>query len=156
MNVPIVHAWMWQRIPISSPTATHSMARKKKRDDLASKLELSPPLPTKDVSRQPRILGWLVLIAGASSTWYWYRPLPPSVNEIANPALTLSLPNFPSGPKSLWTDQGLVVPSLEMPPDLPPTPPGELLSNLEQPDLGLSKGFSGLRGSSAMTMSMQD
>lgn len=104
------------------------MARKKKRDDLAA-----PPLPSKpttsvDSARQPRILGWLVLITGACSTWYWYRPLPPTANESANSGLPATWATSQSGPKSLWNDDGLVVPSLNVP-DTAPIPTSDLIAN---------------------------
>jgi len=93
------------------PTTIHpcSMARKKKQDDLRP----APIEPsTVDPGRQPRVLGWLVLIVGTASTWYWYRPLPPSVTEAVNATQSYDWSNSPSEPKSIWTDQGLIVPSL--------------------------------------------
>jgi hypothetical protein len=70
-------------------------------------------------SQQPKVLGWLILIAGGFSTWYWYRPLPTAVNETTNSGFSAAWPNPPAGPKSIWSDKGLVVPSLEAPIEVP-------------------------------------
>lgn len=86
--------------------------RKPKRDDL-----VPPSLPKEatsipDKGRQPRIVGWLVLITGGFSSWYWYRPLPSSVNESVHATMPKDWPTSASGPKSLWSDSGLVLPSI--------------------------------------------
>ncbi len=95
--------------------ASQAMASNKttKRSDLAP-----PPKPAKetadvDAGRQPRTLGWLVLIVGACSTWYWYRPLPKSDTETVHSTIPNNWPTSQSGPRSLWTDDGLIVPSLD-------------------------------------------
>ncbi len=86
------------------------MPRKSKRDDLAtSKPPTTQPAP--DPGRQPRVVAWLVLIVGGFSSWYWYRPLPDIVNQTVHSTAASSWPTSASGPKSLWSDQGLVVPS---------------------------------------------
>jgi len=85
------------------------MARKSKRNDLNAADKASPPSPPNQ-SRQPRIVGWLVLIAGGVSTWYWYKPLPDAVHQTVNSTNAASWATSDSGPKSLWSDQGLVVP----------------------------------------------
>ncbi len=85
------------------------MAKKSKRSDLGASNK-APPTSPPSPSRQPRIVGWLVLIAGGISTWYWYKPLPDSVHQTVNSASAASWATSDSGPKSLWSDQGLVVP----------------------------------------------
>jgi hypothetical protein len=105
---------------------THPMARKKKLDDLTP--PPTNPQPHPDTGRQPRILGWLVLIAGASSTWYWYRPLPQVVQETTNATLPTNWPTSQTGPKSLWSEQGLVVPSLSAAYEPIPATPSELIA----------------------------
>ncbi len=87
------------------------MPRKSKRDDLAASKPPTTHPVAPDPGRQPRIVGWLVLIVGAFSSWYWYRPLPDSVNQTVHSTTAPSWPTSASGPKSLWSDQGLVVPS---------------------------------------------
>ena len=89
----------------------NSMPRKSNRDDLAASKPPTTQPAALDPGRQPRIVGWLVLIVGAFSSWYWYRPLPDSVNQTVHSTAGSSWPTSASGPKSLWTDQGLVVPS---------------------------------------------
>lgn len=89
----------------------NSMPRKSKQDDLAASKPSTTHSVSTDPGRQPRIVGWLVLIVGAFSSWYWYRPLPDSVNQTVHSTAASSWPTSASGPKSLWTDQGLVVPS---------------------------------------------
>ena len=85
------------------------MAKKSKLSDLGASNK-APPSTAPSPSRQPRIVGWLVLIAGGVSTWYWYKPLPDSVHQTVNSASAASWAASDSGPKSLWSDQGLVVP----------------------------------------------
>jgi hypothetical protein len=88
------------------------MARKKKRDDL--NIESLPAQDEKklaDSGRQPRIVGWLVLIAGSFSTWYWYRPLPSTVTESLHATPSKSW-NNPSGPKSVWTHGKFDIPDI--------------------------------------------
>ncbi len=89
----------------------NTMPRKSKRDDLAASKPLMTHPVAPDPGRRPRIVGWLVLIVGAFSSWYWYRPLPDSVNQTVHSTTAPSWPTSASGPKSLWSDQGLVVPS---------------------------------------------
>ena len=103
------------------------MARKKKLDDLTPPV-IAATKPNVDPGRQPRVLGWMVLIVGASSTWYWYRPLPPAANETANATLPTSWPTSTTGPKSLWSEQGLVVPSISDTRGDPTVSPSELLA----------------------------
>ena len=87
------------------------MPRKTKRDNLpASKPPTATPIAP-DPGRQPRIVGWLVLIVGGFSSWYWYRPLPDKVNQTVHSMAPSTWPTSASGPKSLWSDQGLVIPS---------------------------------------------
>lgn len=101
--------WRWKALIPSKQNPSPSMARKKKRDDLE-------PVPIEslavDPGRQPRVLGWLVLIVGTASTWYWYRPLPPTVAEAVNAAKPNDWSNGSTAPSSIWTDNGLIVPSL--------------------------------------------
>ena len=85
------------------------MAKKTKLSDLGASNN-APPASPPSPGRQPRIVGWLVLIAGGISTWYWYKPLPDSVHQTVNSASAASWATSDSGPKSLWSDQGLVVP----------------------------------------------
>ncbi|MCY2985117.1 MAG: hypothetical protein NTY15_15945 [Planctomycetota bacterium] len=85
------------------------MAKKSKLSDLGASNK-APPASPPSPNRQPRIVGWLVLIAGGVSTWYWYKPLPDSVHQTVNSASAASWTASDSGPKSLWSDQGLVVP----------------------------------------------
>lgn len=87
------------------------MARKSKRDDLAAPKNPLTQANATDPGRQPRIVGWLVLILGGFSSWYWYRPLPDSVNQTIHSTVPTSWPTSKSGPKSLWSDTGIVVPS---------------------------------------------
>ena len=87
------------------------MPRKSKRDDLAASKPPSATPIAPDPGRQPRIVGWLVLIVGGFSSWYWYRPLPDSVNQTVHSTSPSAWPTSASGPKSLWSDQGLIVPS---------------------------------------------
>lgn len=101
-------------VALESPTTSKknpslSMARKKKRDDLEP-VQIEPAAV--DLGRQPRVLGWLVLIVGTASTWYWYRPLPPTVTEAVNAAKPNDWSNGSTAPASIWTDNGLIVPSL--------------------------------------------
>ena len=93
------------------------MARKSKRDDLAAKKTPLTQANVTDPGRQPRIVGWLVLIVGGFSSWYWYRPLPDSVSQTVHSTIPTSWPTSKSGPKSLWSDTGLVVPSTSGEPD---------------------------------------
>ena len=93
------------------------MARKSKRDDLAANKTPLKQANLTDPGRQPRIVGWLVLIVGGFSSWYWYRPLPDSVNQTVHSTIPTSWPTSKSGPKSLWSDTGLVVPSTSGEPD---------------------------------------
>lgn len=101
---------------MTSSTRTHpkKMTRKKttKRNDLAPPPKLATKESQVDAGRQPRTLGWLVLIVGACSTWYWYRPLPKSVTETVHSTIPNNWPTQ-SGPRSLWTDDGLIVPSID-------------------------------------------
>ena len=87
------------------------MARKSKRSDLATSKSPVTPVTKPDTGRQPRIVGWLVLIVGGFSSWYWYRPLPDTVNQTVHSTPPSSWVSTKSGPKSLWSDSGLVVPS---------------------------------------------
>jgi len=87
------------------------MARKSKRDDLAATKTPSAHANVTDTGRQPRIVGWLVLIVGGFSSWYWYRPLPDTVKQTVHSTIPSAWATTNSGPKSLWSDQGLVVPS---------------------------------------------
>lgn len=85
------------------------MAKKSKQSDLGAPNKAPPPsAPTP--GRQPRIVGWLVIIVGCVSTWYWYKPLPDSVQQTVHSTNANSWVTSDSGPKSLWSDQGLVVP----------------------------------------------
>ena len=86
------------------------MARKPKRDDLA-KSKPSPQKPVSDPGRQPRVVGWLVLIVGGLSTWYWYRPLPDTVTETVHSTIPASWPTSTSSPKSLWSNEKLELPN---------------------------------------------
>ena len=89
------------------------MTRKRKNlNELDSRPVSTGATVPLDSGRQPRILGWLVLIAGACSTWYWYRPLPPSVAETVHSTLPNRWPTSQSGPRSLWTDDGMIVPNI--------------------------------------------
>jgi len=91
--------------------ASHPMARKSKRDDLAaSKAPTSKPLAS-DTGRQPRIVGWLVLIVGGLSSWYWYKPLPDTVNQTVHSTLPSAWPTSDSGPRSLWSEHNIILPS---------------------------------------------
>jgi len=127
-------------VALKSPTTTEqnpspSMARKKKRDDLEP-----VPIESSDVDpgRQPRVLGWLVLIVGTASTWYWYRPLPPSVTEAVNAAKPNDWSNGPNAPAGIWTDNGLIVPSLtesNAPTTFAPSLPDRVLLDREVPQL---------------------
>ncbi len=87
------------------------MARKSKRDDLAALKAATSKQPKTDLGRQPRIVGWLVLIVGGFSSWYWYRPLPDNVSQTIHSTLPPEWPTSISGPKSLWSEQNLMVPS---------------------------------------------
>lgn len=127
-------------VALESPTTSKqnpspSMARKKKRDDLEPVPVESPGV---DPGRQPRVLGWLVLIVGTASTWYWYRPLPPSVKEAVNAAKPNDWSNGPTAPASIWTDNGLIVPSLTeatAPSTLTPSLPDRVPLDREVPQL---------------------
>lgn len=87
------------------------MARKTKRNDLPPLKSPATPLIKTDPGRQPRLVGWLVLIVGGFSSWYWYRPLPDTVKQTVHSTIPSAWATTNSGPKSLWSDQGLVVPS---------------------------------------------
>ena len=87
------------------------MARKSKRDVLAKSKAPTTKPPKPDPGRQPRIVGWLVLIVGGLSSWYWYRPLPDNVSKTVHSNLSSDWPTSISGPKSLWSEQNLMVPS---------------------------------------------
>ena len=91
------------------------MTRKKtaKRSDLAPPPKHAPAQSQIEPGRQPRTLGWLVLIVGACSTWYWYRPLPKSVTETVHSTIPNNWQTSPSGTRSLWTDDGLIAPSID-------------------------------------------
>ncbi len=106
-------AGMQQRTTKVLFTSKHpnSMARKSKRSDLANSKSPATPVTKPDTGRQPRIVGWLVLIVGGFSSWYWYRPLPDTVNQTVHSTTPSSWAATNSGPKSLWSDSGLVVPS---------------------------------------------
>ncbi len=93
------------------------MARKSKRNDLATSKSPATPRIKPDTGRQPRIIGWLVLIVGGFSSWYWYRPLPDTVNQTVHSTIPSSWATTKSSPKSLWSDSGLVVPSTSGTPD---------------------------------------
>jgi len=95
----------------------NSMARKSKRSDLATSKSPSTPLVKPEPARQPRTVGWLVLIVVGFSSWYWYRPLPDTVNQIVHATAPSSWASTKSSPKSLWSDSGLVVPSTSGVPD---------------------------------------
>lgn len=86
------------------------MARKSKRDDLAKSKGPSTHFPS-NTGRQPRIVGWLVLIVAGCSTWYWYRPLPDTVTQTVHSTVPTSWSTSASGPKSLWINEKLEVPS---------------------------------------------
>ncbi len=96
-------------------THPKKMTRKKttKRNDLAPPPKTATAQSQVDAGRQPRTLGWFVLIVGACSTWYWYRPLPKSVTETVHSTIPNDWPTSQSGPRSLWTDDGLIVPSID-------------------------------------------
>jgi hypothetical protein len=102
---------------MTSSTRTHpkKMTRKKtaKRSDLAPPPKRTPEESQVEPGRQPRTLGWFVLIVGACSTWYWYRPLPKSVTETVHSTIPNNWPTSQSGPRNLWTDDGLIVPSID-------------------------------------------
>jgi hypothetical protein len=106
-----------KEIQMTSSTKTHpkKMTRKKttKRSDLAPPPKTAPEKSQVDAGRQPRTLGWFVLIVGACSTWYWYRPLPKTVTETVHSTIPNNWPTSQSGPRSLWTDDGLIVPSID-------------------------------------------
>jgi hypothetical protein len=94
------------------------MARKKKltsRSQSPSSSSVASPstecAAVVDTGRQPRILGWLVLIVGGSSTWYWYRPLPQDVQESVYSTQPHSWSDQ-NGHKSSWLDQGIIEPTL--------------------------------------------
>ncbi len=87
------------------------MARKSKRDDLAALKAPTNKPPKPDPTRQPRIVGWLVLVVGGFSSWYWYRPLPDNVNQTVHSTLPSDWPTSLSGPKSMWSEQNLIIPS---------------------------------------------
>ncbi len=89
------------------------MARKSKRDDLDPVHAAKPKTVTTDPGRQPRIVGWLVLIVGSFSSWYWYRPLPDTVNQTVHATDASSWATTKSGPNSLWTDQTLILPNTD-------------------------------------------
>ena len=89
------------------------MAKKSKRDDLGASNAHAIVDQTTDPGRQPRIVGWLVLILGGFSSWYWYKPLPDSVNQAAHATSPSSWATTKSGPNSLWTDETLFLPSTE-------------------------------------------
>ncbi len=89
------------------------MAKKTNRNDQPP-AKASPSRPVlEDNGRQPRIVGWLVLIVGGFSSWYWYRPLPDSVHQTVHATGPSSWASSKSGPNSLWTDQTLILPSTE-------------------------------------------
>ena len=90
------------------------MARKSKRDDLAPSSAPEPATHLVDPGRQPRFVGWLVLIVGGFSSWYWYKPLPDSVNQAAHATGSSSWASAKSGPHSLWTDETLLIPSTDL------------------------------------------
>lgn len=115
----LYRARMQQRTTKVLFTSKHpnSMARKSKRSDLATSKSPATPLTTPDPGRQPRLVGWLVLIVGGFSSWYWYRPLPDTVNQTVHAMAPSSWASTKSGPKSLWSDSGLVVPSTSGTPD---------------------------------------
>jgi hypothetical protein len=102
---------------MTSSTRTHpkKMTRKKttKRSDLAPPPKRTPEESQLEPGRQPRTLAWLVLIVGACSTWYWYRPLPKSVTETVHSTIPNNWPTSQSGTRNLWTDDGLIAPSIE-------------------------------------------
>ncbi|MCF7960827.1 MAG: hypothetical protein K9M08_08790 [Pirellula sp.] len=102
---------------MTSSTRTHpkKMTRKKttKRSDLAPPPKRTPEESQVEPGRQPRTLGWFVLIVGACSTWYWYRPLPKSVTETVHSTIPNNWPTSQSGPRNLWTDDGLIAPSID-------------------------------------------
>ncbi len=91
------------------------MARKSNRDDLSPVGCPKPNTAIADPGRQPRIVGWLVLIVGAFSSWYWYRPLPDSVHQTIHATNTASWATTKSGPNSLWTEQTLILPNTDSP-----------------------------------------
>lgn len=86
------------------------MARKSKSQDSSS-----PPrdTPSNQAPRTkgPRVLGWLVLISGGFSTWYWYHPLPDQANEAIHGVIGKSWANENREPKSIWSEPSLIVPS---------------------------------------------
>lgn len=80
------------------------MSKTKKPISRASRNEASP--------KQPRLLGWLMIVGGAFSTWCWYRPLP---NHAGIPAKATA-PNTPmqgATGGSAYDSRGLVQPSRE-------------------------------------------
>ena len=86
------------------------MARKSKSEDLPKSKKPTPNAPI-DPGRQPRIVGWLVLIVAGYSTWHWYRPLPDAVTQTVHSTIPTSWSTSVSGPKSLWSNEKLEVPS---------------------------------------------
>ncbi len=82
-------------------------------------------------AQRPRVLGWLVLAAGTFSTWYWYRPLPPSAIESAHGTPSLHWSPSELGPKSIWNERGLILPSLDAPAEVAATHPNPSLAPIE-------------------------
>lgn len=139
---------------VISMMSVHSMAKKSQ--------PVSEPTPpsapsTNDsaYTQQPRVLGWLVLLAGGFSTWYWYRPLPPSVSETTNSGFSTQWPTASTNPKSIWNDQGLIVPSLDVPievPKLESSIGGALASSSNQPSNSNKSSSNDLVGPAQVTL----
>jgi hypothetical protein len=78
------------------------MSKTKKPSSRAGRHGASP--------KQPRLLGWLMIVGGAFSTWCWYRPLPknkglPTIVSVSTKPL----------PDASGDAQGLVLPSIAEP-----------------------------------------
>jgi len=67
-------------------------------------------------TRQPKLLGVMVLVGGAISTWCWYKPLPTDAKTLANGLVPVAVagdtpPEATAASKSKWGLEGLVFPS---------------------------------------------
>lgn len=101
-------AWTW-RLDILRSFAGFPMSKQ-------SKNRSSSTTPEGTTSRQPKLLGVMVLVGGAISTWCWYRPLPKDAKNVANGLVSVASAGDMASkedapPKSLWGLEGLVFPS---------------------------------------------
>jgi hypothetical protein len=87
------------------------MPRKKKTDDLQS-IAQEATTETKPTNRQPRVLGWLVLILGGASTFYWYKPLSNGTASRFD-AHASALQDASLGPISVWSRDDSLVPLVD-------------------------------------------